>query len=114
MRPMAYAVLVRKTPGASFIMRQVLDVLAPTNSVITNPDVLVKTKTEAGLNLVRGFWNFVDDLERMRARQAPEGAEAFGVGKAVAVTPGKVVYRNHLIELIQYEPTTEKVHAEPI
>jgi len=97
-----------------FMMRQVLDVFAPTNFVLTNPDVLVRTQAECGLNLVHGFWNFLDDLERLRTRQAPEGAERFKVGKTVAVTRGKVVFRNHLIELIQYEPKTKKVHPEPV
>jgi polyhydroxyalkanoate synthase len=80
-----------------FIMRQALDVFAPTNSVMTNPDVLVRTQAELGLNLVRGFWNFLNDVERSRSRKAPEGAEKFQVGETVAVTPGKVVFRNHLI-----------------
>jgi polyhydroxyalkanoate synthase subunit PhaC len=96
-----------------FVVRQGLDVLAPTNFPLTNPDVLVRTQAESGLNLVRGFFNFVDDLQRLRSREAPEGAERFEVGKTVAVTPGKVVFRNHLIELIQYEPKTEKVRPEP-
>ncbi len=97
-----------------FMVRQALDVLAPTNFPLTNPDVLVRTQAESGLNLVRGFFNFVDDLQRLRSREAPEGAERFEVGKTVAVTPGKVVFRNHLIELIQYEPKTAKVHPEPV
>jgi polyhydroxyalkanoate synthase subunit PhaC len=97
-----------------FITRQVLDVFAPANFVMTNPDVLARTRAEAGLNLTRGFFNYLDDLKRLRSREAPEGAEKFKVGETVAITPGKVVYRNHLIELIQYEPTTPKVHAEPM
>jgi polyhydroxyalkanoate synthase len=97
-----------------FMVRQALDVFAPTNFPLTNPDVLVRTQAEGGLNLVRGFWNFVDDLQRLRTRQGPEGAEQFKVGETVAVTPGKVVFRNHLIELIQYEPSTDEVHPEPV
>ncbi len=97
-----------------FITRQALDVFAPANFVMTNPEVLARSQAESGLNLVRGFYNYLDDLKRLRAREAPEGAEKFKVGETVAVTPGKVIFRNHLIELIQYEPTTEKVHAEPV
>jgi polyhydroxyalkanoate synthase len=97
-----------------FMVRQALDVVAPTNFVMTNPDVLAQTAAEFGFNLVHGFWNFIDDLKRFQAGEAPQGAEQFTVGKTVAVTPGKVVFRNHLIELIQYEPRTAKVHSEPI
>lgn len=99
---------------ADFITRQMLDVFAPANFVVTNPDVLSRTRSEAGLNLVRGYSNYLDDVKRLRVREAPLGAGKFKVGETVAVTPGKVVFRNHLIELIQYEPTTETVHAEPV
>jgi polyhydroxyalkanoate synthase len=97
-----------------FLVRQALDVFAPTNFLPTNPDILVRTQAEGGLNLFQGFWNFVDDLQRLRARQGPEGVDQFKVGETVAVTPGKVVFRNHLIELIQYEPSTGDVHPEPV
>jgi len=97
-----------------FIVRQMLDIFAPANFAATNPDVLSRTQSEAGLNLVRGYFNYFDDLKRLKAREAPPGAEAFKVGETVAVTPGKVVFRNHLIELIQYSPATETVHAEPV
>jgi polyhydroxyalkanoate synthase len=97
-----------------FMTRQVLDIFAPTNFVMTNPDVLAQTQADFGLNLVHGFWNFIDDLRRLQTREPPEGAEQFTVGKNVAVTPGKVVFRNHLIELIQYEPLTPKVRSEPV
>ena len=66
------------------------------------------------MNLLRGAQNFIEDWQRQIAgRKAPE-TDAFEVGKDVAVTPGKVVYRNRLIELIQYAPTTDEVHAEPV
>jgi poly[(R)-3-hydroxyalkanoate] polymerase subunit PhaC len=97
-----------------FTARQLLDVLSPANFVATNPEVLHKTVAEAGLNLVRGFWNFVEDWERSLNGRPPAGAEAFKVGETIAVTPGKVVFRNELIELIKYEPTTDKVRPEPI
>jgi polyhydroxyalkanoate synthase len=66
------------------------------------------------LNLQRGFQNFLEDVEATILGRRPPGAERFVVGRDVAITPGKVVYRNHLIELIQYEATTPTVHPEPI
>lgn len=97
-----------------FASRQLLDVFSPSNYLLTNPEVLQKTFEESGQNLVRGGQNFWDDWQRSISSKKPVGAENFEVGTNVATTPGKVVYRNRLIELIQYEPTTEKVHAEPI
>jgi polyhydroxyalkanoate synthase subunit PhaC len=98
----------------SFWARQWLDMVAPSNFLSTNPDVLQATMAEGGANLVRGLSNFLEDWQRTLTHQKSVGAEAFVVGKTVAVTPGKVVYRNRLIELIQYTPTTETVHAEPV
>jgi polyhydroxyalkanoate synthase len=97
-----------------FASRQALDVLSPSNFVLTNPEVLQKTQAEAGQNLVRGFWNFVEDWERAINARRPVGSEGFKVGANVAVTPGKVIYRNRLIELIQYEPRTAQVRPEPV
>ena len=98
----------------NFIVRQWLDVFAPSNYVLTNPEVLEKTRQEAGWNLVRGMWNLAEDWERSVNGRPPAGMEAFKVGGNIAVTPGKVVYRNSLIELIQYDPVTPKVTPEPI
>jgi polyhydroxyalkanoate synthase len=67
-----------------------------------------------GQNLVRGFWNFVEDWERVINGRPPAGTEAFRIGETIAVTPGKVVFRNELIELIQYTPTTKTVRPEPV
>jgi poly[(R)-3-hydroxyalkanoate] polymerase subunit PhaC len=97
-----------------FITRQMLDVFSPSNFVLTNPEVLARTRAEAGMNLVRGFWNFMEDWQRAVNGRPPVGVEAFKVGETLAVTPGKVVYRNRLIELIQYEPTTKTVRPEPV
>ncbi len=97
-----------------FAARQLLDVFSPANFIATNPEVLHQTLTTGGFNLVRGFWNFVEDWERSINGRPPAGSEAFKVGENLAVTPGKVIFRNELIELIQYTPTTEKVHPEPI
>jgi polyhydroxyalkanoate synthase len=76
--------------------------------------VLDRTVKEGGANLVRGLLNFVDDLERLSSGAPVSGSENYVVGRDVAVTPGEVVLRNRLIELIQYRPTTPTVHAEPI
>ena len=99
---------------ASFVARQLLDVVAPTNFIATNPDLLEATIREGGLNLARGFMNYLEDWERAVAGRAAVGADAFVPGENVAVTRGEVVYRNRLIELIQYAPTTNEVFAEPI
>ncbi len=97
-----------------FATRQILDVFAPSNYLLTNPEVLEKTVNESGQNLVRGFQNFVEDIERVRSGRGPVGAENFEPGIDVAVTPGQVVFRNRLIELIQYQPATDKVRPEPV
>ena len=97
-----------------FATRQFLDVFSPSNYFLTNPEVQEKTLEDGGQNLVRGFQNWLDDLDRLQNDKPPAGAEAYRPGHEVAVTPGKVVYRNHLIELIQYTPTTDKVRPEPI
>lgn len=98
----------------SFAARQMLDVCSPSNYMATNPEVLDKTWTEGGMNLVRGFQYLMEDMERIASGRKPAGAEAYRVGDTVAATPGKVVYRNRLIELIQYAPTTKTVRPEPI
>ena len=97
-----------------FIARQILDMASPSNFLVTNPVVQRRILETGGQNLVQGFRNFLDDWERIVRSKPPAGVEAFQVGRDVAVTPGKVIYRNRLIELIQYEPTTEKVRPEPI
>lgn len=98
----------------SFATRQILDIYAPSNNLFTNPEVIERTMATGGANLLQGFQNWVDDVSRVALGQSPVGTEDFKVGEDVAVTPGKVVYRNHLIELIQYSPMTDKVRAEPL
>ncbi len=98
----------------SFTARQLLDIFSPGNVPLSNPVVLHRSVEAGGLNLMRGCFNALDDLKRLVSGQAPVGAENFVVGRDVAVTPGKVVLRNSLIELIQYTPTTGKTHPEPI
>jgi polyhydroxyalkanoate synthase subunit PhaC len=98
----------------SFVARQMLDMLSPVNFIATNPEVLEATRREGGQNLARGLMNFVEDWQRTIGGKPPVGAESFQPGREVAVTRGEVVYRNRLIELIQYAPATESVHAEPM
>lgn len=96
----------------SFSARQLLDIFSPANFLLTNPEVLERTAKTGGANLVHGLQNLLADAQRLKA--LPVGADAFKVGTDVATTPGQVIFRNHLIELIQYQPTCEKVRPEPI
>nr|WP_173387079.1 alpha/beta fold hydrolase [Pseudogulbenkiania sp. NH8B] len=98
----------------SFTARQLLDMMSPINFVATNPEVLQTTLQEQGQNLIRGLRHFQADWERAIGGKPPLGAEAYRPGHEVAITPGQVVYRNRLIELIQYTPQTGQVHAEPV
>ena len=98
----------------AFMTQQFLDAFAPQNNPLVNPDLWRRTLSEGGQNLVRGLNNALEDLARQAEGRPPAGAEAFRVGETVAVTPGTVVYRNDLIELIRYAPTTETVYAEPL
>jgi polyhydroxyalkanoate synthase len=97
-----------------FSMRMARDASSPSNFLVTNPEVLELARQEKGQNLVRGFKNFVEDMKRTLAGMEPVGADEYEVGRNVAMTPGKVVYRNELIEVLQYEPTTAQVYKEPI
>ena len=98
----------------AFAARQLLDMFSPGNQLATNPVVLQRTLQQGGANLLRGALNAADDLQRLAAGNAPAGTEDFVVGRNVGITPGKVVLQNRLMELIQYSPTTEAVHPEPI
>jgi polyhydroxyalkanoate synthase len=104
----------RHEQALSFTVRQGLDVLSPSNFLWTNPEVAQATLAEGGRNLVRGLHNLVEDWQRAIGGKPPVGAENFVVGQNVAVTPGKVVFQNRLIELIQYAPATGEVQAEPV
>ena len=97
-----------------FVSRQILDMVSPSNFLATNPEVLRQTVSKAGMNLVTGLRNMAEDWERTVSGKKPVGTENFVVGRDVAATPGKVVYRNRLIELIQYAPATGKVRPEPV
>ena len=98
----------------TFTNRQLLDTVAPSNFVLTNPQVAAQTMQQGGRNLLRGFGNLVDDAMRDASGAPPVGTDAYRVGETVAVTPGKVVCRTPLAEVIQYAPTTDKVRPEPI
>ncbi|MCX5495657.1 alpha/beta fold hydrolase [Kaistia dalseonensis] len=98
----------------AFSARQMLDVVSPSNSPLANPEIIARALETGGSNFGRGFQNWLEDAGRLATGQPPVGTEDFVPGREVAVTPGKVVYRNHLIELIQYAPTTETVFAEPV
>lgn len=98
----------------SFAARQYLDIFAPTNFLTTNPEVLRVTGEQAGANILRGFFNLMEDWQRYINRKPPVGTEDFKVGKNLGITPGKVIFRNRLIELIQYSPSTKNVYLEPI
>ncbi len=98
----------------TFMARQLLDIFSPSNYPLTNPEVLQATLREGGLNLLRGAMYYLEDQERKLADGKPQGTEHFQVGRDVAITPGKVVYRNRLIELIQYTPNTDQVWREPV
>lgn len=98
----------------SFTIRQIIDMLSPSNSPLTNPEILNVSLKQGGANFIEGMKNFIEDSCRIMYDQPPAGTEKFIVGEKVAITPGKVIYRNRLIELIQYTPTTSKVYPEPI
>ena len=98
----------------AFMTRAAIDMVSPSNVPWLNPVSIAKTIEEGGQNLVRGAGNWLEDNDRMLAGRPPAGSENFQVGRNVAATPGKVVFRNDLMELIQYEPATNMVSAEPI
>jgi polyhydroxyalkanoate synthase len=98
----------------TFVARQLLDVFAPSNCPWTNPEVLKASLQQGGMNFLRGAVNLFEDWKRAVLGGKPTATETFPVGRRVAVTPGKVVYRNRLIELLQYAPATPNVQAEPV
>ncbi|MCB1556478.1 MAG: class I poly(R)-hydroxyalkanoic acid synthase [Alphaproteobacteria bacterium] len=99
-----------------FYARQFVDAIAPTNFLMTNPEVLQETMKTHGENLLRGFKNLLDDLERGGGELAISTTDygAFQVGENLAVTPGRVIYQNELMQLIQYDPTTKSVFRRPL
>ena len=99
-----------------FYTRQFIDAMSPSNFVMTNPEVLRKTAETGGENLLKGLNNMLGDLERGKGqlRIKMTDTDAFSVGGNIGVSPGKVVFQNDLMQLIQYNPTTEKVLKRPL
>lgn len=104
----------RRGDRVRFLTHNALDVVSPSNIPCLNPDIIRRTFAEAGKNLQRGYRNAAEDFRRVLNHQPPPGVENFRPGIEVAATPGKVVYRNRLMELIQYTPQTDEVCAEPV
>jgi polyhydroxyalkanoate synthase len=98
----------------AFLGELLLQALSPANFPLTNPEVLAETRKQKGANLLRGLKHGIADLRRRRRHERAPGTERFRVGKEVAITPGKVIYQNRLIEVIQYASTTPTVGAEPV
>lgn len=98
----------------NFLLQQILNIISPTNGIFTNPEILDVAKKQHGANFLQGFNNFLEDLPRKMASKPAVGMEQFEVGKNLATTPGNIIYRNDLIELIQYTPTTNEVYKEPV
>ncbi len=99
-----------------FYTRQFVDAMSPTNFLLTNPEVLRRTAESGGENLLRGLSNLLTDLERGRGKLRIRMTDdtKFKVGDNIAVTPGKVVFQNDLMQLIQYAPTTDQVLKRPL
>ena len=99
-----------------FYTRQITDAMSPSNFFWSNPDVLKHTYETKGENLIHGFEHLLEDLKagkgQLSPRMVPEGV--FEVGKNVAVTPGKVVFQNDMMQLIQYTPSTDEVYKRPL
>ena len=99
-----------------FYARQFMDAMSPSNFLLTNPEVLRKTKETGGENLLRGLNNLLTDLERGRGKLSVRmtDPDAFKLGENIAISPGKVVFQNELMQLIQYEPSTPNVLKRPL
>jgi poly[(R)-3-hydroxyalkanoate] polymerase subunit PhaC len=102
------------TPKAEFAAQLVTDAMAPTNFLLTNPTALVRAFETAGASVVRGAKNFVHDLVDNGGWPSQVDRSAFHLGENMAATPGSVVYRNELIEVLQYAPQTDEVREIPL
>ena len=97
-----------------FLARQTLDVLSPSNVPHLNPEIIAETVKTGGRNLTEGAAHFAHDAMKTLAGQRDPAPEGYRIGEGLACTPGQVVYRNDLMELIQYTPQTPQVHARPV
>ena len=97
-----------------FLARQMLDLAAPSNFPMLNPEIIEATRNSGGRNLTDGLAHFTRDVTKTLTRQRDPAPKGYEIGKDLACTPGQVVFRNDLFELIQYSPQTEQVHARPI
>ncbi|MGB1800855.1 MAG: PHA/PHB synthase family protein [Gammaproteobacteria bacterium] len=107
----------KKTKQKNFYIKQWLDALSPTNFVASNPAVLKETIESKGKNLIEGVQAFIEDLERGKGEKLltrMTDYSSFEVGKNIATTPGKVIFQNELMQLIQYQATTETVYETPL
>jgi polyhydroxyalkanoate synthase subunit PhaC len=106
----------KRAHKVNFYTKQFVDAMAPSNFLATNPEVLQTTLETGGENLLRGLTNLLDDLELGRGRLVVTMADlkAFRVGENVATTPGKVIFQNELMQLIQYAPSTADVKRRPL
>ena len=99
-----------------FYMRQLLDAISPSNFIFSNPSILYTTIKDGGKNILNGLDNFIADLERNGGKLQIKmtDLEAFEIGKNIAVTPGKVIYQNDMMQLIQYKAQTKRVYLRPL
>jgi polyhydroxyalkanoate synthase len=104
----------RHAERVAFLTRQALDAVSPSNNWLLNPTILRETYASLGQNLLQGYVNYVVDASRLLARDHKNSSNGFRIGRTLAATPGQVIYRNGLMELLQYAPATQRVHAEPI
>ncbi|MCA0921492.1 PHA/PHB synthase family protein [Pseudooceanicola nanhaiensis] len=102
------------TDRVAFMLRQMLDMASPSNFPWLNPEILEAIRETRGKNLTDGFRHFLNDTSHALSHTPPEPVEGFEVGENIACTPGEVIFRNELFELIQYAPQTDKVRAEPV
>jgi polyhydroxyalkanoate synthase len=104
----------RSAESARFVVSLLVDAMSPTNSLLGNPAALKRLVDTGGASLVHGLENFVGDLLRNGGLPAQVDTRKFAVGENLATTPGSVVYRDRVMELIQYRPVGEQVHARPL
>ncbi|SEQ75949.1 PHA/PHB synthase family protein [Thalassovita taeanensis] len=102
------------TDRVDFMVRQLLDIMSPSNSALLNPEILEKARETHGMSYKAGMKNLFNDIKDTLLAEPTAPSTQFKVGEDLACTPGQVIYRNELLELIQYSPQTETVHSEPI